>query len=99
MNSQNTSLSLIIADYKKDITDYLERVVARKRSDINNGLGLAGAKDEEEYIARFRQQQADMLAIREKILSTPELKKRALKMAEEFRKNNLEILRSYGLKI
>lgn len=99
INSYNVSLMLVLADYKKDISKYIDKKVEKKIYQLNHGSGLAGAKDIDDYVARFRQKQEDMIAIRDKILDTPELKERALKMAEEFRENNLEVLRSYGLKI
>ena len=98
-NCHNASLMTIVADYDKNITKYIEKAVEQEVWDLNHGSGLGFAKDIDDYIERFRKLQEYMLTIRKKILNTPELKERALQMAEEFRQNNLEVLRSCGIKI
>ena len=95
MPSHNTSeaLALIVADYRKDISEYLEH-------ELEFELGVHGLRTEEEFDAfkvKFHDSQKKQIERRDRILDTPELKAKALDYAESVRQKNVEILRGYGL--
>ncbi len=97
MPSHNTSeaLALIVADYRKDISEYLER-------ELEFELRTHGLKTEKEFEAlklRFYDEKKMQINLRDRILDTPELKAKALDYAESVRQKNVELLRSYGMKI
>ena len=97
MNGYNASLALIVANYNKDLSRYIERSVEEYAIETKNGMRNNDENVLTEFVLQFRKKLEDGVKIRDKILNTPELKDHALKMAKEFRKTNLEILRSYNL--
>lgn len=103
-NRDNVSLMPVVAGYNKDITKYVEKAIEQKKQNliINITPKYYGEDTEcirNRRIEEFKERMDKMLAVRDKIFNTPELKERALQMAEEFRQNNLEVLRSCGIKI
>ena len=97
MNGYNASLALIVANYNKDLSRYIERSVEEYAIETKNGMRNNDENVLTEFVLQFRKKLEDGVKIRDKILNTPELKDHALKMAKEFSKTNLEILRSYNL--
>ncbi len=95
------ALTLIVADYRKDATQYTEKQLEQLVKDINgeSGVkrGLEGAKNIEDYKARFRKRAQMETELRNLILDTPELKEKALTAAKEIQKKNMDMLRSYGV--
>ena len=103
-NHGNISLMPIVAGYNKDITQYVEKAIEQERQKLINKstfkhYGEDADRLRNRLMEEFKERMDKMLAVHDKILNTPELKERALQMAEEFRQNNLGVLRSYGLKI
>ena len=97
-NFFNVSLMLILADYRNDISVYIDNEANKRLDSYNRGsVYLDGANSIEEHLERFREQQKEMIAIRDKILDTSELKERAIKMAEEFKANNITKLSTLGI--
>ncbi|MBQ1434164.1 MAG: hypothetical protein IIZ09_13810, partial [Ruminococcus sp.] len=103
-NCYNVSLMPIVAGYNKDITKYVEKVIEQEKQKLINKITFKNYGEDAERLRNklmeeFKERMYKMLAVHDKILNTPELKERALQMAEEFRQNNLEVLRSYGIEI
>ena len=94
-HSTSEALALIVADYRKDISQYLER-------ELEFELRTHGLRTEEEFEAlkvKFHDEKKMQINLRDRILDTPELKAKALDYAESVRQKNVEMLRGYGLNI
>lgn len=103
-HDNSEAFALIKANYRKDTTVYTEKELANNVAMITGEnehmrMGLGGAKDVDDYKARFRSRADRETSMRDLILDTPRLKERALEYAEKIRQQNIDLLRAYGLKL
>ena len=86
-------LLLILTDFKDDCSKWLQREIKRETKFVSDPerADLIRLQCERKY--------SEQLEIRDHILDTPEIKKKALEYAESVRMKNVELLRSFGLDI